>query len=239
VSGAGQSKLPFSGDQDPLSPPRVNACGFPGSEAPSTREVPVEHPCGHPSKSAAPVGQPLQRPRVFIEVRQPLLDPRRTPLSRRVRRPSALRELLQTYVFTSTTTDHPNIPCAASCARDDRLVGRRVASSSGRSSKVRRVRGRDFRISTSHDVIARAAGFAPTPDRFGHLLSRTPRTIVPGGIRPFAQCRPTTRRLRDDARLRIVRRRNPAKGTHAHQPEMPSIAGPSSRMVGPSKHGEP
>jgi hypothetical protein len=92
------------------------------------------------------------------------------------------------------------------------------------------------RLSTFPDVIAHAEDFAPTPITSdipcrGHRLSSLPEvatigTVPPGGA-SFARRRVP----------RVVRRRTSAKRSCAHQPEMPSIAGPSSRMVGVSKRG--
>jgi hypothetical protein len=61
--------------------------------------------------------------------------------------------------------------------------------------------------------------------------------IASGGRDHHSSTALVARRLRDDASLRIVRRRTSAKRSDAHQPEMPSIAGPSSRMVDVSKRG--
>jgi hypothetical protein len=163
-AGAARGCL-LSEGQDPLPPPRVTACGFHESEAPSTDEAIAGHPHGHPPTCIATIGQRPQRPRVFIEVRQPLLDLRcsdaLTSCSQAARAsPASARRMFSRARPRTHRTSHD----MASHVGDDRLIGDRESPLDlGDHRRYAGSGAEKNRPSALPDVIAHAEDFAPTP----------------------------------------------------------------------------
>jgi len=97
----------------------------------------------------------------------------------------------------------------------------------GQPSELRRVRGREHRVSTLSTTIARGRDFAPTPIAPGTSCRRH-RSLSCLEDAERNRCRRRSAHLHGTRRVRVVRRRTSAKRSGVHQPEGPSIAGPLS-----------
>jgi hypothetical protein len=100
-------------------------------------------------------------------------------------------------------------------------------SNRGQPPELRRVRGREHRVSTLSAAIARGRDFAPTPIAPGTSCRRQ-RSLSCLEDAGRDRCRRRSAHLHGTRRVRVVRRRTSAKRSGVHQPEGPSIAGPLS-----------
>jgi hypothetical protein len=151
--------------------------------------------------------------------------------SRAFRGPRVLLRLLQMNVPTSTTADHSNIP-------DHRIV---VGTTAVRLKVARQSRaiakgpqGQGSRTEPNLDAPRRDCSrrrLCPNPVRFGHLVSRAPFFALSGETWGRERARRHRDCLHDKRDVRVVRRPISAKKPDVHQPEEPSVGGPSRRTV--------
>lgn len=181
-----------------------------------------EDPFGLSRDAAPPAGRRTELPHVFIEVREPRLDPCSRRSSRAPSRPHALPRLLQVDVSTSTTTDHPRHPNPLESGWGGCHRRTKVAFRPGQPPKLHKDRGREHRTSALPIGIAPAGDFAPTSLASGTSCRENHPFPCPErrGKRGAPPAQHALASARGD---RVVRRAASAKRGDAHQPEGPFI----------------
>jgi hypothetical protein len=163
----------------PFRPEHVNASDFPELEAPSTGGDLTERPFEHPRRCAArrwPAGTAAAR--VHRRSRTPT-----RPLSVRCR--ERLRGRVRCFGFCRWMSPRARPRTFRTSRAAGERPGRLPCSIEshlpiGQPPKVRRVRGRETPcLDTPHRDCSRRR-LRPNPDRFGHLLSRTPASSLSG-----------------------------------------------------------
>jgi len=128
---------------------------------------------------------------------------------------------------TSTTTDHSNIPNHRIRGWDDCWAGLKVSFQSRTTAGGTQGQGsKKPNLDTLHRDCSRQ-GLRPNLDRSGCLMSRALLFALSGETRGRERCRRVAPACTAGTTQRVVRRSVSAKKPDAHQPEAPSVIGPS------------
>jgi len=141
--------------------------------------------------------------------------------------PHALLRLLQMYTSTSTTTDHSNIPNHRICGWDDCRAGLKVAFQSRTTAGGTQGQGSKKPNLDAPQRDCSRQGLRPNLARSGCLMSRALLFALSGETRGRERCHRVVPACTASATQRVVRRPVSAKKPDAHQPEAPSVIGPS------------
>lgn len=181
-------------------------------------------------RSATLAGRRGEPPHVFIDVRKRRLD---------FLIPAALAEASEAACASTTSAkrcfyehdygprEHPRPPDVVGTTA--RSIESRLSIAGNRRSYAGP--GVEKPNLDAHHRDCSRRGLRPNPDRFGHLVSRAPSFALSGETRGRGRVRRHRACLHRKRNERVVRRPTSAKKSDVHQPEGPSVEGPSRRTV--------